>query len=118
MFQLPRIMGHRGAAGGAPENTLVSLRTAAEQGARWVEFDAMLSGVGVPVLFLDDNLMRTTGCDAMDLDAPRPQNLPVFKEPLARGSAGVAIVESRYDLAIVQFSHHRKSGVCSAEHFR
>ena len=58
MFQLPRIMGHRGAAGVAPENTLVSLRIAAKQGARWVEFDAMLSGDGVPVLFHDDNLKR------------------------------------------------------------
>ncbi len=70
MVQLPRIMGHRGAAGVAPENTLVSLRTAAEQGARWVEFDAMLSGDGVPVLFHDDNLKRTTGCDAMMVDTP------------------------------------------------
>ncbi len=70
MFALPRIMGHRGAAGVAPENTLVSLRTAAEQGARWVEFDVMLSGDGVPVLFHDDSLKRTTGCAAMMADTP------------------------------------------------
>ncbi len=70
MFQLPRVMGHRGAAGDAPENTLVSLRTAAEQGARWVEFDVMLSGDGVPVLFHDDSLKRTTGRDALMADTP------------------------------------------------
>ena len=70
MFQLPRIMGHRGAAGVAPENTLVGLRTAAELGVRWVEFDVMLSGDGVPVLFHDDSLKRTTGCDALMADTP------------------------------------------------
>jgi glycerophosphoryl diester phosphodiesterase len=58
---LPRVMGHRGAAGLAPENTLASLRTAAALGMTWVEFDVMLSGDGVPVLFHDDNLKRITG---------------------------------------------------------
>ncbi len=60
-FALPRVMGHRGAAAVAPENTLVSLRTAAAMGMTWVEFDVMLSGDGVPVLFHDDNLKRITG---------------------------------------------------------
>ncbi|MBT3660936.1 MAG: glycerophosphodiester phosphodiesterase [Rhodospirillaceae bacterium] len=55
-----RVIGHRGAAGHAPENTLASLRKAAELGVRWVEFDVMLSGDGVPVLFHDDKLARTT----------------------------------------------------------
>ena len=58
---LPRVMGHRGAAGIAPENTLASLRTAAAMGVSWIEFDVMLSGDGVPVLFHDDNLKRITG---------------------------------------------------------
>jgi len=70
MFQLPRIMGHRGAAGTAPENTLAGLRMAAEQGAQWIEFDVMLSGDGVPVLFHDDSLKRTTGSDALMADTP------------------------------------------------
>jgi glycerophosphoryl diester phosphodiesterase len=54
-------MGHRGAAATAPENTLAGLRTAAAMGMTWVEFDVMLSGDGVPVLFHDDNLKRITG---------------------------------------------------------
>jgi len=70
MFSLPRIMGHRGAAGAAPENTLVSLRRAKEEGAAWVEFDVMLSGDGVPVLFHDDNLLRTTGRNALMAETP------------------------------------------------
>ncbi len=61
---LPRVMGHRGAAGLAPENTLAGLRAAAHAGLTWVEFDVMLCGDGVPVLFHDDNLKRTTGRDA------------------------------------------------------
>ena len=60
-FALPRVMGHRGAAAVAPENTLAGLRTAAALGMTWVEFDVMLSGDGVPVLFHDDNLKRITG---------------------------------------------------------
>ena len=58
---LPRVMGHRGAAGVAPENTLAGLRAAAAMGVSWIEFDVMLSGDGVPVLFHDDNLERITG---------------------------------------------------------
>lgn len=57
----PRIVGHRGACGHAPENTLASIVRAAELGADWVEFDCMLTGDGVPVLFHDDKLKRTTG---------------------------------------------------------
>lgn len=60
-FTLPRVMGHRGAAAVAPENTLAGLRAAAAMGMTWVEFDVMLSGDGVPVLFHDDNLKRITG---------------------------------------------------------
>ena len=57
---IPRVIGHRGAAGHAPENTLVSLEKAAALGVRWVEFDTKLSADGVPVVFHDDKLERTT----------------------------------------------------------
>ena len=62
---LPRVIGHRGAAAVAPENTIASLRKAADLGATWVEFDVMLTRDGVPVLFHDDSLKRTTGRDAV-----------------------------------------------------
>ncbi|MEX2296696.1 MAG: glycerophosphodiester phosphodiesterase [Dongiaceae bacterium] len=57
---LPRLIGHRGEAARAPENTLAAIRRAATSGLRWVEFDAKLSGDGVPLLFHDDTIDRTT----------------------------------------------------------
>jgi len=57
---VPPIIGHRGAAGHAPENTLVSIATAAALGATWVEFDVKLTRDGIAVLFHDDALERTT----------------------------------------------------------
>ncbi len=59
-LNLPRIMGHRGAAGHAPENTLASFRKAASLGVEWVEFDVHLSADRIPVLLHDDTLDRTT----------------------------------------------------------
>ena len=67
-LRLPPIMGHRGAAASAPENTLSSLRRAAELGASWVEFDVMLTRDDVPILFHDDSLKRITGKDALMAD--------------------------------------------------
>jgi len=58
--RLPRLIGHRGAAASAPENTLVSLQKAYEEGATWVEFDVKLTADGVPILMHDDRLGRTT----------------------------------------------------------
>jgi glycerophosphoryl diester phosphodiesterase len=57
---LPKVAGHRGAAAYAPENTLESLREAARRGIGWVEFDVKLTADGVPIIFHDDKLDRTT----------------------------------------------------------
>lgn len=54
------MIGHRGACGLAPENTVASFRKAAELGVRWVEFDVHLSADGVPVVIHDDTVNRTT----------------------------------------------------------
>jgi glycerophosphoryl diester phosphodiesterase len=56
----PHLIGHRGAAAVAPENTLASFRRAATDGADWVEFDVRLSADGVPVIFHDDDLGLTS----------------------------------------------------------
>lgn len=56
----PKVIGHRGAAAHAPENTLASFAKAKDCGAPWVELDVQLSADGVPVLFHDDDLDRTS----------------------------------------------------------
>jgi glycerophosphoryl diester phosphodiesterase len=57
---LPAVIGHRGAAAHAPENTLAGFRQAKALGCRWVEFDVRLTGDGEPVLLHDERLSRTT----------------------------------------------------------
>ncbi len=57
---VPPLIGHRGAAAVAPENTVAGLRAAAAAGARWVEVDAKLTRDGVVVLMHDERLNRTT----------------------------------------------------------
>jgi glycerophosphoryl diester phosphodiesterase len=59
-LKLPQVIGHRGAALAAPENTLESFREAAAQGAKWVEFDVGLSADGQVFVLHDDTLDRTT----------------------------------------------------------
>ncbi len=55
-----KVIGHRGSAAYAPENTLAGLREALRRGCRWVELDVRLSRDGVPVLMHDPELERTT----------------------------------------------------------
>jgi len=57
---LPKIIGHRGAKAYAPENTLVSIHTAADMGIEWVEVDVKLTRDCVPIIFHDDELNRCT----------------------------------------------------------
>ena len=64
---LPPVIGHRGAAALAPENTLAALRAAAAAGVAMVEFDATLTADGVPIVLHDETLDRTTnGSGALD----------------------------------------------------
>jgi glycerophosphoryl diester phosphodiesterase len=54
------IIGHRGAAGVAPENTLASFRRAVALGAQCIETDLQLSRDAHLVALHDDTLQRTT----------------------------------------------------------
>ncbi len=59
-IKIPRIIGHRGVAAYAPENTLEGIAAAAEMGLDWVELDVKLTKDGVPIIFHDEELGRTT----------------------------------------------------------
>lgn len=60
MKKLPKIIGHRGAAGLAPENTLAGFRRAVAFGVRMIELDAKLTTDGEVICFHDETLERTT----------------------------------------------------------
>lgn len=75
------VIGHRGAAGLAPENTIPSLELALAQGAAALEFDVRLAADGVPVLMHDPTLDRTT-----DVTGPVSQ----------RGSPELATIDAGY----------------------
>ncbi|GLQ06628.1 glycerophosphoryl diester phosphodiesterase [Sneathiella chinensis] len=70
---MPRIIGHRGARGLAPENTLVSFRKAAEVGTKSIEIDVTLTADGVPVIHHDMDVKRCT-------DGSGPILLKTFEE--------------------------------------
>jgi glycerophosphoryl diester phosphodiesterase len=54
------IIAHRGYSARAPENTIAALESAIAAGADAVEFDLHVSADGVPVLFHDELLERTS----------------------------------------------------------
>lgn len=53
-----KIIGHRGAAGLAPENTLRAIKTALKYGVDKIEIDARLNQSGTPVLSHDPVISR------------------------------------------------------------
>ncbi|KGP62597.1 glycerophosphodiester phosphodiesterase [Legionella norrlandica] len=59
-MSLEKIIGHRGASGYAPENTIAAFNKALSLGCRWIEFDVMCSLDGEPFIIHDENLKRTT----------------------------------------------------------
>jgi glycerophosphoryl diester phosphodiesterase len=54
------VVGHRGASGHAPENTIAAIEAAIDQGAAFVEVDVQLTKDGEVVLLHDATLTRTT----------------------------------------------------------
>lgn len=91
------IIGHRGAAGYEPENTLLSFEKAINIGVDWIEFDLHRSADGHLVVIHDDTVDRTTDGhgnvsdmtleELKRLDAGKGQQIPTFQEviDLAKG---------------------------------
>lgn len=70
VLTVPKLIAHRGASADAPENTLAAFRLAKEQGASWLEFDAMISADEMVLLHHDDSLARCAGLDVIVSDTP------------------------------------------------
>jgi glycerophosphoryl diester phosphodiesterase len=68
--QRPLAFGHRGAAGIAPENTLVSFKKALDAGVDGLELDIHPSKDGVPIVIHDDTLERTTNGRGLVRETP------------------------------------------------
>lgn len=101
--EFPFVIGHRGAAGLAPENTLASLARAKQEGAAWVEFDVMLSRYGEAILFHDDTVDRTTdGVGAvadLSLSELRKLDAGLWFDPVFVGERIPTFVEAMVTLA-------------------
>lgn len=90
--QVFTVIGHRGARGHAPENTLLALDTGIRLGAHWLEFDVQLHESGALLVFHDLSLERTTnGFGSLAgksfdelrlLDAGEGQQIPTLEEAL------------------------------------
>ena len=65
-YGLPSVIGHRGAAAVAPENTLAGFARAARLGVAWVEIDARLTADGRCVVFHDETLERIAAVPTLD----------------------------------------------------
>lgn len=100
---LPRVIGHRGAASSAPENTIASFRAAASLGVAMVEFDVKLTADGRPVIFHDETLDRTTDGHGRlldkTLDQVRALDAGVWFEPEFAGER-VPTLEETLDFLI------------------
>ena len=92
------LIGHRGVAAHAPENTLASLHKAAEMGLRWVEFDVRLSRDGHVMVFHDEVLSRTTDGRGRiadhDLDALKTLDAGSRFAPAFRGERIPTLLEA------------------------
>jgi len=97
------IIGHRGAAGHAPENTLAAIRKGIDLGVDFVEIDVRRTADGVLVALHDETVNRTTNGrgrvdrlslrDVKRFNAGNGEHIPTVGEVLeaARGRVGLML---------------------------
>jgi len=101
--QVPLRIGHRGAAGHAPENTLLSIETALALGAEVIEIDVHRSLDGQLIVMHDERVDRTTNgsgyirdltlAQLQKLEMAARQRVPTLPEVLqaVRGRAALMV---------------------------
>ena len=97
------VVGHRGAMGYCPENTLASFERGLELGADWIELDVHLSRDGELIVIHDETLERTTNghglvrdhtlAELKQLDAGEGQRIPTLPEVLQWAHARATVVD-------------------------
>ncbi|MCL4346597.1 MAG: glycerophosphodiester phosphodiesterase [Candidatus Thermoplasmatota archaeon] len=110
----PFIVGHRGASGLAPENTLSSFSLAIEMGADAIEFDVHQTSDGHPVVIHDELLDRTTDGKGMvnstDIKTLRKLDAGSWFSSKFRGEKVPTLEEAlelvcRNNIAVVEIKH-------------
>lgn len=94
-----KIVGHRGARGLAPENTLASLQAALDAGVDEIEIDVRITQDGVPILFHDRTLLRTEGEPLMIVHHTYKELLE-HKEDLCTLEEAIRFINRRVPLVI------------------
>lgn len=100
-----KIIGHRGAAGLAPENTIAAIRAGIEAGADAVEFDVRLTSDGALVLLHDISLLRIAGINTPvknltlrelgDIKTVSGEKIPTLQEALKACGTVTAVIEPK-----------------------
>lgn len=99
-----QIIGHRGAKGLAPENTLVGVKCALQLGVDWIEFDVHSTKNGQAVVIHDNHtgriasqrlrVSRTTSAKLTTLKTTSGQSIPTLSEFMyAIGNQSKILVE-------------------------
>lgn len=117
-------IGHRGAMGYAPENTLKSFAIALEMGAPMIEIDVTQCATGEAVVIHDDRVDRTTDGEGYvsdlslevlkKLDAGEGERVPTLQETLDALSGKCELnVELKSERVVEEVVHVLKSAVAN-----
>jgi glycerophosphoryl diester phosphodiesterase len=119
----PFVVGHRGAAGLEPENTLRSIGRAIDIGVDAVEVDARRCKDGTLVIMHDPSVDRTTNGhgkvsaltlkELKALDAGKGERIPTFDELVAavKGKVGLFVEIKEPETVADVAEHIRKAGM-------
>lgn len=91
------IIGHRGAAGLAPENTLASLQSALDAHVDMIEVDVRVTADSVPVLH-HDPLLRTDAGKKLYIAKTSFTDLQLAKKDLLTLEAAMQFIDRRVDV--------------------
>jgi glycerophosphoryl diester phosphodiesterase len=111
------IIGHRGAAALAPENTLEALKKGYDVGADVLEFDVQITRDGVPVVIHDSTLLRTHGVRK----SVRYSTHASLREAAARGHSIATldeVLDTFFGKVVLNLEIKGRGGKIIAEHVK